>query len=113
MTTSLQLAALSASYASDPSAPERVLREVHRLVLESPSAIWISRAPLERILDDLRAAERRKAAGAPSPLFGVPFAVKDNIDVVGMPTTAACPALEYMPADSAYAVQRLVDAGAI
>ena len=113
MSGSLQLAALAALYASDERAPERVLRDVHRRVLGSPSAVWIHRAPLERMLSDLRAAEARKARGERLPLFGVPFAVKDNIDVAGMPTTAACPALEYMPAESAVAVERLVAAGAI
>ncbi|HVW23748.1 MAG TPA: allophanate hydrolase [Polyangiaceae bacterium] len=113
MIGSLQLGALASLYAADPSAPERVLRDVHRRVLESPSAVWIVRASLERMLGDLRVAEQRKAEGHPMPLFGVPFAVKDNIDVAGMPTTAACPALENTPSESAHVVQRLVDAGAI
>nr|WP_315862570.1 allophanate hydrolase [Phreatobacter aquaticus] len=47
------------------------------------------------------------------PLWGVPFAVKDNIDVAGLPTTAACPAFAYVPTRSATAVERLVAAGAI
>ena len=47
------------------------------------------------------------------PLFGVPFAVKDNIDVTGLPTTAACDSFGYTPDTSAFAVQRLIDAGAI
>ncbi|QCP14566.1 allophanate hydrolase [Pseudoduganella umbonata] len=47
------------------------------------------------------------------PLFGVPFAVKDNIDVAGMPTTAACPAFAYVPERSATVVERLEAAGAI
>ncbi len=47
------------------------------------------------------------------PLYGVPFAVKDNIDLEGVVTTAACPDYAYMPATSAYVVQRLIDAGAI
>jgi allophanate hydrolase len=51
-------------------------------------------------------------AGA-GPLAGVPFAVKDNIDVAGLPSTAACPALTTPAADNAHAVQRLVDAGAV
>jgi len=46
-------------------------------------------------------------------LYGVPFAIKDNIDVAGLPTTAACPAYSYTPGRSAYVVQALVDAGAI
>jgi allophanate hydrolase len=47
------------------------------------------------------------------PPFGVPFAVKDNIDVVGQPTTAACEAFAYVPDAAAFAVQRPIDAGAI
>ena len=50
---------------------------------------------------------------ASKPLWGIPFAVKDNIDVAGMPTTAACPAFAYTPKASAAAVERLVAAGAI
>jgi allophanate hydrolase len=58
---------------------------------------------------------RRLAADGPAgkPLYGLPFAVKDNIDVAGMPTTAACPAFEYRPEGSAFAVARLEAAGAI
>ena len=47
------------------------------------------------------------------PLWGIPFAVKDNVDVAGLPTTAACPGFAYTPAESAVAVQRLLAAGAI
>jgi len=47
------------------------------------------------------------------PLYGVPFAIKDNIDLAGVPTTAACPAFAYTPEASAFVVQRLLDAGAI
>lgn len=111
--TGLQLGALEALYAADSSAPERIIREAHRRAAESPQAIWIHRPPLERLLSELAAAEERRAKGERLPLFGVPFAVKDNIDVAGMPTTAACKALEYTPARSAFVVERLVRAGAI
>jgi allophanate hydrolase len=59
---------------------------------------------------DLAAA---RARGAHLPLYGVPFAVKDNIDVAGCPTTAACPEFAYVPRQSATAVERLCAAGAI
>lgn len=62
------------------------------------------------------AAEAKALAGKDAsqlPLFGVPFAVKDNIDVAGLPTTAACPAFSYMPSQDANAVARLRAAGAI
>tara|TARA_R110002072_G_scaffold27575_5_gene89768 strand:- start:3003 stop:4832 length:1830 start_codon:yes stop_codon:yes gene_type:complete len=47
------------------------------------------------------------------PLYGIPFAIKDNIDLVGVPTTAACPEFSYIPEENAFAVQLLIDAGAI
>ncbi|MGZ0721195.1 allophanate hydrolase [Kluyvera cryocrescens] len=47
------------------------------------------------------------------PLFGIPFAVKDNVDVAGWPTTAACPAFEYIAKQDATAVARLKAAGAM
>ncbi|HLD65512.1 MAG TPA: allophanate hydrolase, partial [Pseudomonas sp.] len=47
------------------------------------------------------------------PLFGVPFAIKDNIDLAGVPTTAACPAFAYVPAQSATLVRQLIELGAI
>jgi allophanate hydrolase len=47
------------------------------------------------------------------PLYGIPFAIKDNIDLAGVPTTAACPDFAYTPEHHAFVVQRLIDAGAI
>lgn len=47
------------------------------------------------------------------PLYGVPFVIKDNIDLAGVPTTAACPDFAHTPDASAFVVQRLIDAGAI
>src|SRR5208282_1751088 len=62
----------------------------------------------------LAIAERVQASGLENkPLFGVPFVVKDNIDVAGLPTTAACPAFGYHPKRSAFVVERLERAGAI
>jgi len=47
------------------------------------------------------------------PLYGIPFAIKDNLDVAGLPTTAACPAFAHIGSETATVVQRLIDAGAI
>ena len=63
--------------------------------------------------DAVAEAERLDRTGKPGPLFGVPIAVKDNIDVAGMPTTAGCPAFAYTPATDAVAVAKLRAAGAI
>ncbi|MFC4072830.1 allophanate hydrolase [Actinoplanes subglobosus] len=73
----------------------------------APDGIWISRfSPAE--LD-----ERASAVDPGLPLAGLTFAVKDNIDVAGLPTTAACADFAYLPERHAPVVQRLVDAGAI
>jgi allophanate hydrolase len=74
-------------------------------------ALWITRVPD----DEIRAAAARLAAEGPRgrPLWGVPFAVKDHIDIAGLPTTAACPGFTYHPATSAPAVERLIEAGAL
>jgi allophanate hydrolase len=75
--------------------------------------VWISRVPLPDLgqaIEDLRI---RVMAGADLPLAGLTFAVKDNIDVAGMPTTAGCPAFTYRPAGDAPAVRSLLDAGAV
>lgn len=74
---------------------------------------WISRFPPEAVLAAARAVDARVAAGEDLPLAGVPFAVKDNIDVAGLPTTAACPQFAFAPDANAFVVQRLLDAGAI
>jgi len=57
--------------------------------------------------------EEGKAVLDRLPLFGVPFAVKDNVDIAGLPTTAACEPFSYTPDVTAFAAQRLLDAGAI
>jgi allophanate hydrolase len=64
--------------------------------------------------DEGQALAEANALSDPSlPLYGVPVAVKDNIDVAGLPTTAACPAFAYTPSRDATAVARLRAAGAI
>ena len=76
-------------------------------------AVWISRFDDAALRAAAAAVDARIAAGEALPLAGVPFAVKDNIDVAGLDTTAACPAFAYAPAESATVVDRLVAAGAI
>jgi allophanate hydrolase len=75
--------------------------------------IWISRTPPDDLRGTARAIDARVAAGEVLPLAGVPFAVKDNIDVAGLATTAACPAFAYRPETSATVIERLLAAGAI
>ena len=72
---------------------------------------WIHRCTPAHISAQLQHLATQDRAAL--PLYGVPFAVKDNIDVAGLPTTAACPAFAYTPAHSATVVQRLLAAGAV
>jgi allophanate hydrolase len=94
--------------------------EVARAALEAVAAYdliqpqtWILRLAPEAVLAQARAVDARVAAGETLPLAGVPFAVKDNIDVAGLPTSAACPAFAYTPERSARVVEQLIEAGAV
>ncbi|MEJ0036378.1 MAG: allophanate hydrolase [Gammaproteobacteria bacterium] len=89
-----------------------VMEHVLDRIAQAPERhVWISVLPAERVLAYARALESRSPESL--PLYGVPFAIKDNIDLEGVVTTAACPDYAYMPGSSAYTVQRLIDAGAI
>ncbi len=74
---------------------------------------WISRADPAALRAAARAVDARIVAGEHLPLAGVPYAAKDNIDVAGMETTAACPAFAYRPERSATVIEKLEAAGAI
>jgi len=74
---------------------------------------WIARRDQAEVLADARRVDARRAAGERLALAGVPYAVKDNIDVAGMPTTAGCPQFTYVAAQSATVVARLQAAGAV
>jgi allophanate hydrolase len=90
---------------------ETVERTFARLAAHDDPAVFISlRAQAEVIAEARRLMEEGHAE---RPLYGVPVAVKDNIDVKGLPTTAACPAFAYQPGADATAVVRLKRAGAI
>ncbi|WP_420896275.1 amidase family protein, partial [Bradyrhizobium yuanmingense] len=88
------------------SAYERIERDRHR-------NCWIYVRPMEEALAEVDALVQRAEEGEVLPLLGVPFGVKDNIDVEAMPTTAACPSFEYRAAQSARCVEKLAAAGAI
>ena len=81
------------------------------LIDSADPAIWISRVSREALAGYL--ARLDSMPFETSPLWGVPFAVKDNIDLAGLPTTAACPAFAYTPERSAFVVEKLMAAGAI
>lgn len=111
---------LARDVAADVAAGRRSAEAVARDALSRIAAYdavqpqaWIERPPAETVLASARAVDAQVAAGMLLPLAGVPFAVKDNVDVAGLPTTAACPAFAYRPERSAEVVARLVAAGAV
>lgn len=73
--------------------------------------IWIRRLRLDEMLTYAKNLEDKNIAEL--PLYGIPFAIKDNIDLAGIPTTAGCPEYAYTPKANATVVQKLIDAGAI
>jgi allophanate hydrolase len=109
---SLDLSTLQAGYRSGAFSPAQVVREALRRADEAPERhVWIHRLTLAEVLRHVDALAGRPVAEL--PLYGVPFAVKDNIDLAGVPTTAACPEYAYVPERSAFVVERLLAAGAI
>jgi allophanate hydrolase len=82
-----------------------------RIAARGDDKVWIHLAKREALEARAGALEARGPEGL--PLYGIPFAIKDNIDVAGTPTTVACPEFGYTPRESAPVVQALLDAGAI
>src|ERR1700738_4127707 len=107
---SLDIGSLQAHYNSGSLTPGAVIREVYRRIRSfSHNPVWIPLVPEE---DSIRAAEALHGTAA-HPLFGIPFAIKDNIDAANLPTTAGCPAFSYVPEKDATTVERLKKAGGI
>lgn len=112
MTIDLGLHALRTAYHAGTLTVRQVIDEViARIAAAGDDKVWISRVPDDALRK--RADELDEQADKSLPLFGIPFAVKDNIDVAGLPTTAACPGFAYQPKESAEVVRQLVAAGAI
>ena len=84
-----------------------------RIAAAGDDKVWISRFGEEQLRAEAARLEARRSEIDRLPLYGIPFAVKDNIDVAGLATTAACPGFAYEPERSAEVVRRLVEAGAI
>jgi allophanate hydrolase len=112
VTASTIAAAVSSGQTSAVAVMQETLARIAAYDAVQPQA-WISRAAPEALLEQAAAIDARIAAGEELPLAGVPFAAKDNIDVAGFETTAACPAFAYTPAKSATVIERLSAAGAI
>ncbi len=106
------VAAIVAAHRAGTVTPaQTVARSYARIREYDDPAVFISLCDEKQALAEAEALTTKDAAQL--PLYGVPVGVKDNIDVAGMPTTAACPAFSYSPVHDATAVARLRAAGAI
>jgi allophanate hydrolase len=101
---------LLADYRDGSADPAQVVARAYERARSSAQPAWISLVAWDEIKASLA---RLRDASPDLPLYGIPFAIKDNIDLAGTPTTAACPAFAYTPRESAFAVARLVAAGAV
>lgn len=108
--TPLTLSSLAQAYSAGTS-PTQIVEQVYSRIKEVDDPnIFLCLFPKEELLE----AARALGSFDPSrPLWGVPFVIKDNIDVAGKPTTAACPDFAYVPEETAFVVQRLQEAGAL
>jgi len=99
-------------YKNGITTPRAVMADIRKRIdahADNPVFIYpLDDAELEPYLARLEAEDP-----ASLPLFGIPFAIKDNIDLAGVPTTAACPDFGYVPESSAFVVEGLIAAGAI
>lgn len=111
----LDFVSLGSAYREGEVSPEAVIETVFaRIAGRGMDGVWISLAGREDVLAQAqRLAALTAEERAALPLYGLPFAVKDCIDVAGIPTTSACPEFAYTPETSASAVVKLIAAGAI
>lgn len=109
----LDLPSLAEAYARGTSVQEVLDWIGARIAQRGAAPVWITLTPPETLRARAAALTAARDAGARLPLFGVPFAVKDNIDVAGLPTSCACPDFAHMPAANATVVTLLEQAGAI
>jgi allophanate hydrolase len=113
MSLSFDFASLRRAYRERTASPVSVVKDVlTRIAAAGDDGVWISRVAYDVLLAEAKALEEHAGADA-LPLYGLPCAIKDNIDVAGLPTTCACPDFAYTPERSAPVVERLRAAGAL
>jgi len=107
------VAEILASHAGGTGSPTKTAARVaDAIAARGDDGVWLSTVPRAELIAAAEEIERRPGART-LPLYGVPFGVKDSIDVAGYPTTLACPDYGYLASRTAPAVQRLLDAGAL
>ena len=107
----MTISALHAAYRSGELTPQQLLADCFQQAQQDQRHVWISLlsdVQLQAYLDGLEGHSPDDL-----PLYGIPFAIKDNIDLADLPTTAACKEYAYQPESSSFAVANLIAAGAI
>ena len=108
----MSISALRSAYAEGSLTPSALMANIRQRASDYETHnIWIHLLTDQEQSSYLLALENKDPNNC--PLWGIPFAIKDNIDLAGIPTTAACEAFTYTPESSASVVQLLLDAGAI
>jgi allophanate hydrolase len=108
----LDIASLHAAYRSGKLTPSDLISQLLAAAENhGKEPAWITRLSREQLAPYLQRLEGESPETL--PLYGIPFALKDNIDLAGIPTTAGSPAYAYTPSENAFVVQQLIDAGAI
>jgi allophanate hydrolase len=107
----MDIPTLHGLYRSGDKKPIDVVNQCLNQISESDTNAWIVTRDAESVRREAREIGTKSRADL--PLYGIPFAVKDNIDYKGLPTTAGCPSYSYQPNEHATVVQSLIDAGAI
>lgn len=108
---SLQISALLKGYNDETQSVESVIEQCLKQANELPKEAWIRKLTTAEVGSYVDALKGESPAT--KPLYGIPFVIKDNIDLADVPTTAGCPGFEYLPEQSAHVVAQLISAGAI
>ena len=108
----LNITHLQNEYRSGRLFPSQLITELDSMMdVSDTHHIWIHRLNLAEMLSYAQKLEGKNPEDY--PLYGIPFAIKDNIDLANIPTTAACAQFAYTPSISAFVIQKLINAGAI
>lgn len=107
----LQISALLKDYSAGTQSVEAVIEQCLKQADALPAEAWIRKLTATEVAEYVDALHDESPAT--KPLYGIPFVIKDNIDLAGIPTTAGCPDFEYVPEQSAHVVEQLIAAGAI
>ena len=108
----MTLTGLRQQYLQQTLDPYSLIYDLRKKALQlSEYHIWISLLSEEQLDGYLQKLQQKSIES--SPLWGIPFSIKDNIDLMGIPTTAGCPDFTYIPQRSATVVRHIIEAGGI